>query len=107
MSEKTDTPTIKVKISSLIAVLQEKDEGVSKLGGEPDKKQGCAKMQEMANTFFKFEPPNVSGIWDTSRQASFHAKLAKFCSSSRYLISFIPMANSSIVSHFSTSSFQL
>ena len=83
MSEKTDTPTIKVKISSLIAVLQEKDEGVSKLGGEPDKKQGCAKMQEMANTFFKFEPPNVSGIWDTSRQASFHAKLAKFCSSSR------------------------
>ena len=83
MSETKDTPTIKVKVSSLIAVLQEKDESVAKLGGEPDKKQGFAKMQEMANTFFKFEPPNVSGIWDVSRQAKIHAKLANSCSSSR------------------------
>ena len=80
---KKDTPTIKVKVSSLIAVLQEKDESVAKLGGEPDKKQGFDKMQEMADTFFKLEPPNVSGIWDPSRQAIFHAKLAKVCSSSR------------------------
>ena len=83
VSEKKDTPTIKVKVSSLIAVLQEKDESVAKLGGEPDKKQGFDKMQEMADTFFKLEPPNVSGIWDPSRQAIFHAKLAKVCSSSR------------------------
>ena len=70
-------------MSSLVAVLQEKDESVSKLGGELEKKQGFAKMQEMASAFFKFEPPNVSGIWDATKQAKFHAKLATFLSSSR------------------------
>lgn len=86
VSEKTDTPTIKVKATSLIAVLLEKDEGVAKLGGETDKKIGFAKMQEMAEAFFKLEPPNVTGVWDPSRQATFHSKLFQVCSSSRLQI---------------------
>lgn len=83
ISEKTETPTIKVKASSLIAVLLEKDEAVAKLGGESDKKLAFAKMQNMAETFFKLEPPTFAGVWDASRQASYHAKVSQVCSSSR------------------------
>lgn len=92
-SDKTETPTIKVKALSLIAILLEKDEGVAKLGGESDKKLGFGKMHQMASDFFaRFEPPSVTGVWDGPRQAFFHAKVQEVCSSSRLQLIGAPLS---------------
>ena len=78
-----ETPVIKVKASSVIAVLLEKDESVSKLGGETSKTLAFEKMQKMAANFFKLEPPSVTGIWDVGRQAKYHDQINQVCSASR------------------------
>ena len=78
-----ETPVIKVKASSVIAVLLEKDESVSKLGGEISKTLAFEKMQSMAAKFFQIEPPAVTGIWDVVRQAKYHDQINQVCSASR------------------------
>ena len=91
--ENTDTPTIKVKAASFIAILQEKDEAVAKLGGENDKKEAFAQMQSNAEEFFQnLQLPNISGIWDHKKQALFHEKINQVCSSSRIQIVGAPIS---------------
>ena len=75
-----ETPVIKIKASSIIAVLLEKDEGVSKMGGQSNKVLAFEKMQQMATKFFnQLEPPSVVGIWDLVRQAKCHDQIKQVC----------------------------
>lgn len=65
--EKDVTPTINIKLASLICVLIEKDEGIAKLGGESSRVLAHKLMTKKAEAFFKIEPPNFTGIWDSYR----------------------------------------
>ena len=88
----TETPVIKIKASSIIAVLLEMDEGVSKMGGQSNKVSGFDKMQNMASKFFsQLEPPSVTGIWDVVRQAKYHDQIKQVCDASRLQIVGAPL----------------
>lgn len=82
-AEKTVTPAIKVKARNLIAVLIEKDEGVSKMGGESSKALAFEKMLQVAGSFFEIDFPSVIGVWDHERQARFHGIMEATCKESR------------------------
>ena len=87
-----ETPVIKIKASSIIAVLLEKDEGVSKMGGQSNKVLAFEKMQQMATDFFnQLEPPSVVGIWDLVRQAKCHDQIKQVCDVSRLQIVGAPL----------------
>lgn len=87
-----ETPVIKIKASSVIAVLLEKDEGVSKMGGQSNKVLAFEKMQQMATDFFnQLEPPSVVGIWDLVRQAKCHDQIKQVCGVSRLQIVGAPL----------------
>ena len=87
-----ETPVIKIKASSVIAVLLEKDEGVSKMGGQSNKILAFEKMQQMATDFFnQLEPPSVVGIWDLVRQAKCHDQIKQVCGVSRLQIVGAPL----------------
>ena len=90
-AERDVTPTINVKLASLICVLIEKDEGVSKLGGETSKILAHELMAKMAETFFKIEPPPFTGIWDQFRQNTYHSKIEELSNSSRLQIIAAPL----------------
>ena len=77
--------------SSLICVLIEKDEGVSKLGGESSKVLAHEVMTKTAEAFFKLEPPTFTGIWDQFRQDTFHKKIEALSNSSRLQIIAAPL----------------
>lgn len=91
-SDSNLTPTIIVKATSVIGVFLERDEAVTRMGGEATKSLAIDKMLATAAKFFSIEPPSVSGIWDKHRQRAFHNLLSEYCAASHIQLVGAPLS---------------